>query len=362
MQQLKSSIDIVIADDNPDHIQIATSILSQLNCQIRIATNGASAYKLITQKKPTLALLDVSMPQMNGFELCKKIKSNPNLCDIAIIFMTASNDEHSINEGFKCGAQDYVLKPYNQSEFLSRIQTHLSLRLKTMELETAYEELDRFCHTISHDLKAPVMILKQLTNLLALELGTNMSGEVSDILSRINQKSSDVTVMIQRLLELSRMKQKNLKYEQIHLNDLIDELISELIPLEKDRNVHFHIAPLPILTGDITMIYFLFQNLFTNALKFTRPKENAEINITYEASSLVHKIYVMDNGVGFDKQYAHKLFNVFERLHSQKDFEGAGVGLSIAKKIMDRHQGSITIDSVEHEGTTVTLEFPRNNS
>ncbi len=315
------------------------------------------------------------MPEMDGFTLCNTLKNSSKFKDIPIIFMTASNDMESINKGFEYGAQDYVLKPYNESEFLARIRTHLSLRLKTLQLETAYADLDSFCYTVSHDLKSPVRVLNELVTLLHNHLepfisvsnkGTSLIAEeydinkIIDILNRLSNKSNDILSMIDRLLELSRIQQKQLKFEHIDLNLLIEELNEELLMNEADREIEFSISELPIITGDITLIYFLFQNIISNALKFTRTKDRAMICISAKQFKDYYEIYVSDNGVGFDSKYESKLFKLFERLHSQKEFEGSGVGLSISKKIVTRHGGEISITSNLGVGATVCITLPYN--
>ena len=365
-----SDINILIADDNPDHLRIATTILKKLNYPIRIATNGIAAYNLIKIKIPTLILLDVTMPEMDGFTLCNTLKNNSKYRDIPIIFMTAANDLESINKGFEYGAQDYVLKPYNESEFLARIRTHLSLRLKTLQLETAYADLDSFCYTVSHDLKSPVRVLNELVSLLQTHLepvifASDSSSspiapeydidKIIDILNRLSNKSNDILCMIDRLLELSRIQQKQLKLEPIDLNLLIEELNEELLINEPERDIEFSISELPIITGDITLIYFLFQNIISNALKFTRTRTRATISISYESFNDYYEIYICDNGVGFNSKYESKLFKLFERLHSQKEFEGSGVGLNISKKIVAKHDGEISITSNLGAGATVCI-------
>ncbi len=371
-----SDITILIADDNPDHLRIATTILKKLNYKIIVATNGLNAYNLIQKKAPTLILLDVNMPEIDGFTLCKTLKNNSKFKDIPIIFMTASNDLSSINKGFEYGAQDYVLKPYNESEFLSRIKTHLSLRIKTLELESSYKELDSFCYTVSHDLKSPIRVLDELVHLLSNNLAPLLNNTIdttsniytsdyicnpymiNDILNRLSQKSIDIISMIDRLLEVSKVQQKPLKLESINLNLLLEELNGELLIGEEDRDIELSICELPIIKGDITLIYFLFQNIISNALKFTRPIPKTLISIDYKSYTNYIELYIKDNGVGFDPAYSNKLFKPFERLHSQNEFPGTGLGLSICKKILYKHKGNIFIESELNVGTTVILRFP----
>lgn len=355
-------INILIADDNKEHIEIASKILSSLNFPIRVATNGKTALALVKQNKPTLMLLDIGMPIINGFELCKKIKEDSSLSDIIIIFMTASHDEESIAKGFSYGAQDYITKPYNASELILRVKTHLSLAIQKKKLELAYNELNTFCHTVSHDLKSPVLIISQLVSLLENKLKAEDSNyqDNIEIINRLKDKSSSLIKMIERLLDFSKMQNSNLYFEKIELTSLFTSVLEELISLEPNRQIEYSICQLKTLKADKFLITNLIQNIFVNSLKFTRSRNPAVITVTDSESFTDYSITITDNGVGFNNSHAKKAFEIFERLHTQKEYEGTGVGLAIVKKIMERHGGTASITSEENVKTSVTLTFPKN--
>ena len=217
---MEDNINILIVDDTPEHIHIATSLLKTLGYPIRVSTSASKALTLIEKKKPTLILLDITMPDMDGFELCSLLKENPSYSDIAIIFMTSAQDEESIKKGFALGAQDYVVKPYNSSELLARVSTHIKLASQSIQLKASYKELDQFCHTVSHDLKSPLLVLKQLVNLLTLETKDLLSPTTKEIITRIENKSDDIILMIERLLEFSRINQIQCSFEKINISDI----------------------------------------------------------------------------------------------------------------------------------------------
>lgn len=352
-------INILIVDDTPEHIHIASSILANsINCSIRVATSAHSALKLIEKRIPTLILLDVKMSDIDGFDLCKILKSNPLYEDIAIIFITASEDEYSVSKGFSLGAQDYVVKPYNSSELIARVNTHIKLICQKRELKYAYNELDKFCHTVSHDLKSPLLVIIQLVNLLCSEIGENTSIEIKSILNHLIAKSEDAILMIERLLELCKITQIECNFKLLNFKNIAHTVFNELFSLENNRNILFNCSNIPLIKGDETLIKLLFQNVISNAIKFTRNSNPSIININFTNSLDFLYITIEDNGVGFDMKYSEKLFNVFERLHTKEDFEGSGVGLSIIKKIMERHNGYVEIFSNINHGTKITLAFP----
>ena len=250
------------------------------------------------------------------------------------------------------------MKPYNSSELIARVNTHIKLICQKRELKYAYSELDKFCHTVSHDLKSPLLVIIQLVNLLCSELGENISFDIKSILDQLTVKSEDTILMIERLLELSKINQLECTFKSLDLKSIVHKIYNELFSLEHARDISFNYSDLPMIEGDETLIKLLFQNVISNALKFTRNSNPSKININFTTSPDFLYINVEDNGVGFDMKYSEKLFNVFERLHNKEDFEGSGVGLSIIKRIMERHNGYVEIFSQTNSGTKITLIFP----
>lgn len=357
MYDTTNKINLLIVDDTPEYIQMAAEILRPLGYQLRVANSGQLALKLIEQQCPCLILLDIKMPDIDGFEICTRLKSSPVYKDIAIIFITASYDEESITKGFLLGAQDYVTKPYNPSELVARVKSHIKIIQQAQELTTAYHELDQFCHTIAHDLKSPLQVIHQLTELLKKVLA-DVSVDTDEIIARINSKCTQSITMIERLLEFSKMTQISCHFEALDLNQIFSETLTELTALEPDRLFEIIIQPLPNITADAFLIRLLAQNLLSNAIKFTRHKDVSRITISLAQLTNGYQITIEDNGAGFDANYSNKLFQVFERLHTSQEFEGTGVGLAIVNRIMRRHGGSVSITAKPNIGAVVTLIFP----
>lgn len=356
---------ILIVDDSPEQIYITGSILAKHGYEILVASNGKAALSILEREMPDLILLDIHMNDMDGFSLCRYIRSNPCYQDTAIIFMTISQDRESLEKGFSLGAQDYIIKPGHASELLARVGAHVRIVSQSKELKAAYKELDQFCHTVSHDLKSPLQVIKQLTQLLKENLtpiGTPSTEDIQRILERLEHKCELTESMISRLLEFSEMVAHPCCPELIDTASLIQNIFKELTSLEPDRHITLEIEtqPFPHLSGDPTLITLLFQNILGNAIKFTRLRTEAKIIISASAHDNGQLIKIQDNGTGFDMSSSNKLFHVFERLHSADEFEGNGVGLVIVKRIMERHGGTVSIESEHHTGTTVSLFFQTN--
>ena len=349
--------EILLVDDTPEHIETAVTVLRENNFRVRIATKGSTAFKLIEQHPPDLILLDVYMPEMDGFEICRIIKTESDYSSIPIIFLTSSNDAESIKKGFELGAQDYVVKPFNTSELLARVHTHIKLKKQTESLLKANHELDGFCYTVAHDLKAPLLSLSKLTDYLALDYSDILDIDGRELIDNIQDKSKEMIELVNHLLEISRMSEMQMNIEPINLELLFGEVFNDLIKVEPERNVEFIIKPLPIIQGDPVMIKLLVINILTNALKYTRNRNIAHIEATSVENEAEFIISVEDNGAGFDMRYSSRLFSVFQRLHSQNEFEGSGVGLAIVQKILKRHHGLAWMTGKVDEGATFYFSF-----
>ncbi len=351
--------EILLVEDTPEHIEAVVAILQKNNYKIRIANKWSTALKLLSQHQPDLILLDIFMPEMDGFELCKTIKRNSAFCSIPIIFLTARDDEDSIRKGFELGAQDYVIKPFNASELLARIKTHIKLKQQTESLKEANRELDSFCYTIAHDLKAPLLSINKLIEYLVADYGHELNSEGQELATIIQEKSLEVIAVIDHLLELSKMCEMPMQNEVIKLEHLFLDVYNELVQLQDQRQVELNLKPLPDINGDPVMMRMLISNILSNALKYTRTRQVATIDVSFSENENEYTFAVRDNGVGFDMRYSARLFGVFQRLHSQKEFEGSGVGLAICQKILKRHYGQAWMIGEVDKGATFYFTFPK---
>lgn len=356
---LQKSFDILLVDDTPEHIDVAVQVLKDNNFRIRVATDGNTALKLIYQQKPDLILLDIYMPQMDGFELCRLIKNTPDLKSIPIIFLTAYSDEESIRKGFELGGQDYVVKPFNASELLARVNTHLMLKCQAESLKEANKELDSFCYTVAHDLKSPLLSLNKLVEFLVEDYINQLDPVGKELLYNIKEKSSEIIHTIDRLLEFSKMCEMQVNFEILNLNEMFIEVCNELKNLEPERDIRIHIQPLPKVYGDRVLIRLLILNILSNAFKYTRNKPTAIIDIQSTEENNEYVFSVSDNGVGFDMKYSSRLFGVFQRLHTKDEFEGSGVGLAICQRILKRHNGRAWMTGEIDKGATFYFTLPK---
>lgn len=340
--------EILIVDDMPEHIAFAGTILRNEGFGVLGATSANAALKMTEKSKPHLILLDIKMEGMDGLELCRHFKSDEETKEIPVIFMTSESDPAMIKKGFELGCCDYVVKPFTKEELLARVKTHLEIYSKRRKLEEANNELSLFCSAISHDLRSPLNVTQMLADTLKEDI---RAGNTEDALK--------IASMIERLLSFSKMCSIEPEYETLDMNELVSDIFDECKSAEPERNITLIEGSLPQISGDDVLVRMLVKNLMTNAFKFTRHRQNAVITVSAIPDESYGVISFRDNGTGFDMAYADKLFGVFQRLHLDEEYEGSGIGLATADRIIKRHGGRIEAYGEVDKGAEFTLYFPK---
>ena len=229
----------------------------------------------------------------------------------------------------------------------------------TAQLVAVNKELEAFSYSVSHDLRAPIRAIDGFSRVLLEEHSTHLDAEGQRLLGIIRTSTKQMGRLIDDLLAFSQIGRKELEKSHIDMTGLARSVMYELRQLEPDRSVAMTIGPLVAAQGDHAMIRQVFANLISNALKFTRQQPKPAVEIACHPEGNENVYFVRDNGVGFDMQYAHKLFGVFQRLHSQEDFKGTGIGLALVQRIVHRHGGRVWAEGKVNEGATVYFTLPR---
>ena len=410
----KPDINILVVDDREDNLLSIEAILEKDQYNIFKANSGRAALKVLLNRHDfSLILMDVQMPDMNGLETATIIYERDKLKGIPIIFITAyTNDEEYIFKGYKMGAVDYIYKPINpellrakvgvfvelyrkneqlmihekkllsankslqkQIEEVERSREKINLLNKqlmenNLHLKIVNEELDQFAYVASHDLQEPLRKIRVFSDKIITIKDDHK--EVEKYLEKISSSSERMQLLINNLLQFSRHSVNTADFVKVNLYELVKEVISELeVEIEKN-DTQINVDPLPIIFAVPDLMQQLFYNLISNAIKFKRKDRQSIVNISAEKINAVnsinpekyinginyYKISVSDNGIGFDAKYAEEIFMVFKRLHSYHEFEGTGVGLSICKKIIDKHNGYLTAFGDLNQGATFVIELP----
>lgn len=406
---MNTSPKILIAEDSPTQAQRLIQILEQKGYSVISCVNGRQALETALQHKPDLIISDVVMPEMDGYELCREIKSDKALADIPLILVTTLSDPQDVIRGLECRADNFILKPYDERYLLGRVQYVLvnremretqhggmgveiffnghrhfitadrlqilnlllstydaaiqrnrelsraqeELRRLNTNLEAANKELESFSYSVSHDLQAPLRHIQGYVSLLEETASGQLVGESKNFLNSIRSAGEKMSRLIDDLLEFSRMGRAEMDKSAVALEPLVKDCIRNLEMTTKDRVIHWKVLPLPNVRGDLALLRQVFVNLLSNAVKYTRPRNPAEITIG-SLNELPGEItiFVQDNGVGFDMKYADKLFGVFQRLHRASEFEGTGIGLANVQRIIVRHGGRVWAEAAPDKGAT----------
>ena len=362
---------ILIVDDEAAQMKALCNTLKDHGYETTGFASAQAALAVIEEAKFDLLLTDLMMPEMNGIALLQAAcQKDANLVGI---IMTGEGTIATAVEAMKSGAFDYILKPFKLSAILPVLDRALAMqqlrmknavlerhvRERTVELEAANKELEAFSYSVSHDLRTPVRHIDGFAEMLDKSVGSSLSEKDKRYLNLIVNSAKQMNRLIDDLLDFSRMGRSEMQRTQVNLQDLLENVIQGLQPEFEGRNIIWEKGPLPEVQADSSLLRQVFSNLLFNAIKYTRPRNPAKIEIGYRVEAGETVIFVRDNGVGFDMQYAGKLFGVFQRLHRKEEFEGTGIGLANVRRIITRHGGRTWAEGKVDGGATFYFTLPR---
>jgi hypothetical protein len=367
----QSRVNILIVDDDATKRFALKTILAPLGETVVEASSGADGLRQLLRQEFAVILLDVRMPVMDGFETAQLIRQRPRSELTPIIFVTALDQaETDMGRGYDLGAVDFVFAPvvpailrakvavfvelYRAQQELRRYRSRLETLVeeRTTALTAINRELEAFSYSVSHDLRAPLLAFDGLSKSMLEEYGDRLDKRAKDNLKRMRGASQRMTSVFNGLQDLFRLTSGEVHREQIDVTALGKEIVKEIKAAAPDPDVKVEIAQGMSVSGDRRLVRILLSTLLSNAWKFTRVKPSPRVEVGTEIVDGESRIFVRDNGVGFDMIYAHRLFGAFQRLHSQSEFPGAGIGLATAKRIVNRHGGRIWAEGGEGEGAT----------
>jgi len=366
-----SATKILIVDDESTQMKALCTTLKDHGYETTGSSSSRLALEEIAEGRFDLLLTDLMMPDLDGITLLQlALKKDPNLVGI---IMTGEGTIATAVEAMKSGALDYILKPFKLSAILPVLERALTVRRlrlenaalerqvreRTQKLEEAIKELEAFSYSVSHDLRAPVRHIEGFADILDKSVGSSLSEKDRRCLTFIIDSSQQMNRLIDDLLDFSRTARTEVRRVEVNLQVLLEHLMQELQPETENRNIVWQKDDLPTVQADPSLLRQVFSNLLLNAIKYTRPRDPAKIEIGCKIEPEETVIFVRDNGVGFDMQYADKLFGVFQRLHRKEDFEGTGIGLANVRRIIARHGGRTWAEAEVNKGATFYFSLPR---
>jgi len=362
---IKEQTTILVVDDTEANIDMILAILKSYD--VIPATSGEDALSLLDEEKVDLILLDILMPEMDGFEVCQKLKDNPATKDIPVIFITAKEDEDSIEKAYEIGGVDYITKPFRPRELLARIKTHLRLQHTRKLLKEKNETQMELLHVLCHDLTNPLGAIESYSGLLM-----EYPDGLEEFVNLIMESAKNANNIIDLTRNVIAAEEKNINTESINLKRIIKQSMSILKMKLDSKNIIMEIdipEDLEVLAEEISLCSTIINNLITNSIKFSTPDSVIQI-FTGRKDKKEIDIIIKDYGIGIPKNLLKELFDLSKNINriGTSGEQGTGFGMPLVKKFMERYGGKINVKSrcilefPDNHGTEVCLTFKTNES
>ena len=365
-------VSILMVDDNPVNLQVLTSMLKQSGWRPRPVTSGQLGLQAARNEPPDLVLLDVNMPEMNGYEVCEQLKADTRLAGIPVIFVSALGETMDKVRGFAVGGVDYITKPFQLDEVRARVTAHLELRRQRRELQASYDKLreserlrDSLVHMIVHDLRSPLTAISAYLQLFGQEAKEKLGAETQEDVASAMHATRNMVRMINEILDVSKMEAQMMKLDlrECDLVQVVGQSLDDLESLVGARRVAFErpAAPARVL-ADQEIVSRIVQNLLANALRFTPADGEVRVGVVVEAEHV--RVFVADTGPGIPPDFRESIFDKFVQLdgfalHRNRT---TGLGLAFCKLAVEAHGGRIGVDSELGKGSSFWFTLPRRQS
>ncbi|MDO8803938.1 MAG: hybrid sensor histidine kinase/response regulator [Elusimicrobiota bacterium] len=359
---------ILMVDDIPANLEMLSEMLKGRGYKVRAAVSGKLALQAARNDPPDLILLDINMPEMNGYEVCEKLKADEKLKDIPVIFLSALSETIDKVKAFGTGGVDYITKPFQFEEVVARVETHLELRRQKRQLQEAYDKLreleklrDSLVQMIIHDLRSPLTGTFAYLKLIRDDTDHTLSAAHSSYVAEAMKAVMQMIQMACDILETSRMEegQMKLKTSECDLGRILEDGISGVKPLSGGREIRLTPSESPVtIMADREIILRVIQNLLSNALKFTRDGDLILLGI--EPAGERVRVSVKDNGLGIAPEYKQMIFDKSAQgeLRAGRQRYSTGLGLTFCKLAVEAHGGTVGLDSEEGKGSSFWFELP----
>ncbi len=377
---------VLAVDDSMTFLQELAAQIREEGYDVILASSGEQALEILPAQKVDCILLDLIMPGLSGQETCSRIKASPALRHIPLIVLTAREDRDTLLDAFKLGADDYIPKSSDFDVIKARLRAQIRRKhfedenrriqaellrsereaaearatselarargVLLVELERANKELESFCYSVSHDLRAPLRAIDGFGLILQKSYSDKLDAQGQNYLGRVRAATQRMGQLIDDLLNLSRIARSEMSIATVDLSELAGTIAKDLQETAPERKVVFSVAPEMVVLADANLMRILLDNLLGNAWKFSGKRAEARIDVGSTTNAGETAYFVRDNGAGFDMKYADKLFGAFQRLHPVTAFEGTGVGLAIVQRVILRHGGRVWAEAAVDRGAT----------
>ena len=365
----RSDYKILIVDDVVSNVLLLKILLTNEKFQVCTANNGTTCIEMARKEHPDLILLDVMMPDMNGFDTATVLKKEEGTKDIPIIFLTALNTPQDLVHGFQVGASDFLTKPFNKEELVMRVTQQISLVAAKRIIEKQNQELratltnrDKMYSVIAHDLRSPMASIRMVLNLVVASASPETVGpELYTLLDQANRESEEVHDLLDNLLKWTKSQTGRLTVvkQDLDLNDIIPGVVEIFEAIAYTKRIKLDLkktdAPL-VVNADNDMLKTVVRNFLSNAIKFS--PEDSSIEIIMAPEGDMAKVSVRDHGVGIAADRIDNIFHKGETTYGTGGEEGSGLGLQLCQDFARKNGGDCTVESVEGEGSTFSVLIP----
>ena len=365
----RSDYKILIVDDVVSNVLLLKILLTNEKFQVCTANCGNMCIEQAKKEKPDLILLDVMMPDINGFDTAVILKKDPETQDIPIIFLTALNNPSDLVHGFQVGANDFLTKPFNKEELVMRVMHQIQLVAAKRIIVRQNEELrrtisnrDKMYSVIAHDLRSPMASIRMVLNLAVNVVSPETVGEeIFGLLDKANRESEETHDLLDNLLKWTKSQtgRLNVVYQDIELDDVIPGVVDIFKMIAEMKKIDLKYLPADeklTVNADNDMIKTIIRNFLSNAIKFT--PEGKGIEVFYKRDGDFARISVRDHGVGIAAERVDSIFHKGETTYGTGGEEGSGLGLQLCQDFARKNGGDAYVESVEGEGSTFSFTIP----
>lgn len=365
----RSDYKILIVDDVVSNVLLLKILLTNEKFQVCTASNGKMCIEMAKSEHPDLILLDVMMPDLNGFDTAVILKKDPETQEIPIIFLTALNNPSDLVKGFQVGANDFLTKPFNKEELIMRVMHQIQLvaakRIiirQNEELKRTISNRDKMYSVIAHDLRSPMASIRMVLNLAVNVVSKDIVGEeIFGLLDKANRESEETHDLLDNLLKWTKSQTGRLSvvYQELDLDDIVPGVVDIFRMIAEMKKIELKYIPADeklIVHADNDMIKTIIRNFLSNAVKFT--PEGKSVEVFYKREGDFARISVRDHGVGIEPDRVEAIFHTGETTYGTGGEEGSGLGLQLCQDFARKNGGDAYVESVEGEGSTFSFTIP----
>lgn len=364
---------VLLVDDERASLLALEAVLADLEIEIVSADSGRAALRQMLDRDFALVVLDVGMPDLDGFAAAKLIRARPRSRATPIIFLTGRREDEALYRAYDLGAVDYLLKPVVPAVLRSKVLAFVELNRKTEtirrqvealaaardQLERSQADLAQFASIAAHDLKEPLRTISSFLQLLAEHLGDGLDESSRRYLRFALDGARRLQALIEDLLAYARLGAAGPARDVVSLQAVLATVLSKMGAAIESSRAMISVGPLPEVSGSAGRLEQLMQNLLENALKFTPPGASPQVEIAGRCEERTWHFWVRDHGIGFDGKHADRIFVPFQRLHTAAEYGGTGIGLALCKRIVELHGGRIWAEGTPGEGATIHFTLPK---